>query len=340
MGSRFGWILAAFVGAVAALVILKVVYVPSPTPPTRATTAAGMLSLQRPREPISLALGRELSAEGDAGEDYRRALEAYQGDLAAVKGVLGHYVEMAKGEYRLSDDEVETLERVAEPISAGAAKKKFTYYFRLTPQEIELPSFRPAESTQFQNLAEVPQMLAVHYVATGEDGFSEAERYLLDVLVMGYHLMAERARMEIVQRGIGLQEAACGLLASLYQRWNKPQRAEQVRRYSDGLWNIGSAYSDLFEVIWRIEQHGKAYGPHPGDVCNLAANHRDRAVVVEAILGLGVVKLTTAARRGDQMRVRRLIREKLESKDVIERAAARCADGLDAAGLRRLAASE
>ncbi len=111
---------------------------------------------------------------------------------------------------------------------------------------------------------------------------------------------------------------------------------EQAREYHDGLGGMSSVYTDLDNVIRTFErQESGAHGPHPGDIFNLVANHADRAVRVEAILRLGVVKLTCVS-RGDHKRVRDLINEKLDSDDPIEQAAAKCADALDEKGLNRL----
>ena len=150
-------------------------------------------------------------------------------------------------------------------------------------------------------------------------------------------LIQERARLEIVRAGVGLQKVACAGLMELYRRWEKPERTEQVREYLRGLRLMSSVYTSLDKRIWDL--HGAPDGTrglHPGDIFNLVANHQDRAVRVEATLALGVVKLT-CTRRGDRKMAQRLIRRMLDSEDPIERAAARSAQALDAAGLERLA---
>jgi hypothetical protein len=274
MGSKLGWILAAVLVA-SILTYAAWQLLPglegyfSATRPTRATTARGMLSLLGPAEPLSLALGKDLSGEGDAGDDYDRALKAYRDNRSAIREICRHAPEVAQGQYRLIDDDLMLLKQVAEPITAGAAKRKMTYVFRKTPKVIKIPYFA-AEAEAFQDLCDVPRMLAVHYESTGEDG---------------------------------------------------------------------STYNELFAVVWRIQRRGRVYGPHPGDIFNLVENHQDRAVRVEAILGLGVVKLTVAG-RGDRRRTAKLIGEKLLSEDEIERAAAGCAESLDAAGLKQLAGAK
>lgn len=336
MGSRLGWMLALIFAAFVITAIVVVVLFPSPTPPTRATTAAGMLTCQQPRKPISLVIGTTPEGKGDAGDDYWNALQLYDANAPALKEIARHYTQIARGEYRLRASEVDLLRQVAEPIAAGAGRGRMSYYFRLTPKKMGMPYY-PAEAGKFQNLAGVPQLLAAHYAASGQESYPQAEKCLFDMLVLGWHLMGERARMDLVGTGVGLQQAACELLAGLYGKWNRPERLEAVRQYKDGLWDLGSIYSDLREVIWQsTHQQGAAPGPHPGDIFNLAENHADRAVRAEATLALGVVKLTVTT-RGDRRYVKKLIAAKLGSEDAIERVAAECADALDAPGLQRLA---
>ena len=332
MGNKLGWILAGVFGLVIAIVLVKVLAFPSPTPPTRATTGAGMLTLQKPLKPLTTLLPAEPDGAGNAADDYRRAWKIYDENSQAVKDMFKHYTKVIKGEYHLTDDDVALLNRIAGPIAAGAAKREMTYY---SPDKMEIP-YWPAESDQFQNLAEVAQMLFVHHAGKGEAGYPAAEKCMFDVLVMSHHLIQERARLDIVRTGVGLQKNACELLGQLYGKWSKPDRARAAADYRAGLRDISGTYTDLYGVIWQLKrQKSGGFGPNPGDVFNLVANHADRAVRVEAILGLGVVKLSCGS-KGDHKRVRALINQKLNSDDPIEQVAAKCADALDAKGLDRL----
>ncbi len=334
MGNKLGWTIAAIFGGFVVIVIVKVVFFPSPTAPTRNTTAAGMLSFQRPGEPLDLVLQRPL-ADADAGEDYRRALEAYRSNLSAIQEVFAKYAKVARGNYRLGEAELAPLRQVADAVADAAAKRNMTYYFRLTPKKMQVPYY-PPQMAEFKDLGKVLQMLSTHHRLSGPGGYPKAEEHLLQMFVMGHHLMDERARLDLVRFGVWLQDAACDLLVNLYAAWEKPDRTRQVKRYQEGLWTIQTTYRDLYDLIWRLEPGaGGGWSPNAGDIFNLVARHPDRSVRVEAILSLGMVKLT-ATGRGDQRYVRKLIREKLSSEDEMERAAAGCAEALDKAGLERL----
>jgi len=335
MGSRLGWILAAIFGGGVITIIAVVVFFPFPTEPTSRTTDTGMLSLQQPAEPISLVLGSDsglLQGEGNAGENYRLALEKYKQNPTALTEVFKHYTQLAPGKYRLAADELRLLKEIADDVAAGAAYKQMKYYFELTPKKIELP-YRPSEPSEFQDLMTVVEMLAGDYIAGGEASYPEAERRLFHLFALGYHLMAERARLAIVRRGLGLQVHACDLLIGLYRKWKKPDRAREVHRYREGLRDIRYTYGRLDSLLQPVEAT-----EYPGDIFNLVAHHGDRAVRVEAILALGMVKLT-ATKRGDHRYVRKWIGSKLSSDDALERAAAECAEALDRDGLDRIARS-
>jgi hypothetical protein len=86
-------------------------------------------------------------------------------------------------------------------------------------------------------------------------------------------------------------------------------------------------------VIWGIESAWRC--PHPGDVFNLAANHADRAIRVEAIVVLGIIRHGQIG-RGDQRTVRKLIDKYLESSDELEAAAAKAAHEMTQEDLRMM----
>ncbi len=333
MGNRLGWILAGIFGAFVIIVLVVVLFFPSPTDPTQATTGPGMLKLQRPSEPLTTLLPSAPDGEGNAADDYRQAMKSYDKNTEAIRAMLKHYYALMKDEYRLTDDDVALLNSVAKPIAAGAAKKDMSFYFS---ERMEVTYDRPVEAERFQSIVDAPHILFAHYIGKGEAGFAAAEKCIFDVLVLGQHLIDERARLDIVRTGIGLQKNACESLGHLYAKWNKPERIKAVREYRAGLGDMSSIYTDLDNVIRTFARaESDANGPRPGDIFNLVANHADRAVRVEAILSLGMVKLTCAG-RGDHKRVRDLINEKLDSDDPIEKSAAKCADALDEKGLNRM----
>jgi hypothetical protein len=337
MGSKLGWILAVILVTVVVVVVVKFVVFPSPTLPTPATTAPGRLALLGPAEPVTLVLPAEPSAPGDAGEDYASAMQLRRDNLQALRDVFIHINDVQSGKYHLTDADLDLLKRTIAPLDSAAQKKEMTYYFRLTSQKIEIPYWPKEEMSQFQDLCDTPLMLAAHHIQAGKDSYGQAENCYFDVFAIGLHLINERARLDLVRLGIGLEKLGCERLEKLYTQWGRQDRAGEIKRYFDGLLNFSSTYGELCDlVLWRWQgQDSGMQGLHPGDIFNLAENHPDRSVRVEATLGLGVVKLT-CSRRGDHKRVAELVRRKLASHDPIERVAGKCADELNAEGFKRL----
>jgi hypothetical protein len=225
------------------------------------------------------------------------------------------------------------LGKVAAHVADAAAKKNMSFYFRLTPKEIKRPYFA-VEADRFQELYDVLDVLVRHHVLVGgEQEYPKAEKCLYHALVMGRHMVDERARFDIVSQGLVIQESACDTLIALYRMWKKPDRADAVKAYKGGLVEITRQYAALRGVVWGIASPWRC--PHPGDVFNLAANHADRAIRVEAIVVLGIIRHGQIG-RGDQWIVRKLIDKYLKSEDELEAAAAKAADEMTQEDLRMM----
>ncbi len=332
MHNKLAWVLAAIFGSAAVIWIAKVVFFPSPTEPAK-TQRRSMRVLRSPGESLSLVLGSEPSGGGNAGRDYKAGMDAYEARKDAIEQAMDRLGDVVRKEYKFTAEEVALLEKVADHVSAGAARKEMTFYFELTAKRIDRPYY-PFEAERFQRLMHVCETLAYHHVATGgPQEYPQAEKRLFDMLVLGRHMVDERARFHIVERGIGVQLAACDLLTQLYRKWNKPDKASRTADYKGGLVKLQSQYFDLIRIVRGLDARWQA--PHPGDIFNLAANHADRAVRVEAIISLGFVK-HGRLKRGDRRRVRQLIDRKLASADEIEQAAAQAANDMTSEDIRMM----
>ena len=334
MGKALSWVLAGMFGAFALIMIVKYAFYPSPTSPSL-TGRSEMLSFQRPEEPLALVIGAEPAAAGDAGGDYRLAMDVYSENTQAIDEMIerARDGDLARGEYRYTPEQLALLGKAADHVADAAAKRKMSFYFRLTPKEIKRPYFA-IEADRFQELYDTLYALAIHHVFVGgEQEYPRAEKCLFHALVMGRHMVDERARLDIVNQGLVIQESACDTLISLYRLWKKPDRVDAVKAYKGGLLEITSQYTALQGVIWGIESLWRC--PHPGDVFNLAANHEDRAIRVEAIVVLGIIRHGQIG-RGDQRIVRKLIDQKLRSSDELEAAAAEAADEMTRKDLRMM----
>ena len=334
MGKWLPWVLAGIAGAFALIMTVKIVFFPSPTSPIL-TAREGMLSFHRPEESLAVVIGSEPAGAGDAGGDYKLAMDVYRENMQAIDEMITHAREgdVGRGEYRYTPEELALLGKVAAHVADAAAKMKMSFYFRLSPKEIKRPYYA-VEADRFEELYDILDVLAMHHaMVAGEQACPKAEKCLFHALVMGRHMVDERARLDIVERGLVIQESACETLIALYRRWKQPARSAKVKTYRGGLLEITSQYTDLQGALWGIESRWRC--PHPGDVFNLAANHEDRAIRVEAIIVLGIIKHGQIG-RGDQRMVRKLIDQKLRSSDKLEAAAAEAADEMTQKDLRMM----
>ena len=325
MDNRMAWILAGIFGAIVLVVIVWVVFFPSPTAPTHRTLARGRMDFQKPRHPLTHVMPAAPAGDGDAGDDYHQA-------IALLKERWDGVVAACRGNGALSPGDRKLLEEIHAHLAAGAGKREMTYAFRYTPQEFVI-DYSATEAGDFQDLANVPVRRYEHHLAAGKDSYGQAEKVLFDLLVMGHHMVAERARLESVLTGAELQREACTRLRTLYgsQHWSRPDKGGKAQEYSLGLEGLLNVYAVLRrEVIWTFQPDVVA-----GDVFNLVENHPDRCIRVEATLALGPIKLA-AGGRGNKRYTRKLIDRQLARSDPLERAAARAAAALDAEGLNRL----
>ena len=334
MGKWLPWVLAGIAGAFVLTMVVKFGFFPSPTRASL-TGREGMLRFQRLEESLAVVIGSEPAGAGDAGGDYKLAMDVYRENMQAIDEMITHAREgdVAGGEYRYTPDQLALLSKVAAHVADAAAKKKMSFYFRLSPKEIKRPYYA-VEADRFHDLYDILDVLAMHHaLVAGEQAYPKAEKCLFHALVMGRHMVDERARLDIVERGLFIQESTCKTLISLYRLWKQPARSAKVKIYRGGLLEITSKYTDLRGALWGIESPWRC--PHPGDVINLAGNHRDRAVRVEAIIVLGIVKHGQIG-RGDQRIVRKLINQYLKSKDEVEAAAAKAAHEMTQEDLRMM----
>ena len=240
---------------------------------------------------------------------------------------------MMRGDYRFSGEQVALLEKIAGHVADGAAKESMEYYFVLTEKEIPRPYY-PMIVEDFNEVYSACDILVRHYIlSAGEPAYPKAEKVCFDLMGMGQHMIDERARLNIVSRGIGVQEGACMLLQRLYGRWNKPQRQQVAGDYEVGLLPMKKTYNDLEGIVRGLPAPWNC--PHPGDTPHLALHHPDRAIRVDATIALGIVK-HGAIGRGDQRHVAAVIEKKLDSEDPIEREAAETARDMTVEDTRKM----
>ena len=306
MGSKIGWFVAGAI-AIFAIAMVSLYWLNPPhSGPTAATMRTGFMDRQEVDLDLRQIVGYAPDQPGNAADDYYRAVEIYLDEVA-------------------DGDEVSNAaqERMHEHIAAGAHKQQMNHTLRYWPTELRV-RMRYKERYDGQmdpadTLHDIAQQMVVYAQRAQRYGSRErAEQVLQDTFVLGWHMMEERGRPYMVIQGIAIQQQALQALAALYEDWGDA-RAAQLRalQANAGAWDaIRRSIDAKRSVLDRRE-------PHPGDVFNMAENEQDPAWRMQAILLLGVIKLTTTG--GDASYALRLIDRYEASDDPILAAAARAA---------------
>lgn len=314
MGNKLGWVLAGVaVLGVTALVLVVVVFPPA-SAPTGATLRGGSLDLHLVGVSAAKVIGAVPAGKGNAGDDYRKAIDAHRKHAKLIAEAIGKFGETPRVHPTLPPPALEALEQIASHVAAGAARKEMRFTFVHTPATFEYGYFyRPTED--LERVAEPLSLLVYHYRAAKR--YADAEKVLRDRFVMGWHMMNERSRTDLVTRGIAIQEQTISSLKTLYRERPGGHAAKiaDLAEYATALREVREHYFRKHLIF------ASANSIEPGDVFNIAVNDKDRAFRVQAILALGRLRFV-ATRRGDVRRTKKLIERFLESDDPLERAAA------------------
>ena len=265
MGKKFGWLLGAIVIVSAGAILAISLVTQSPSQPTEATLAEGVLDLHTIDLPITYVLPHPPSEPGNAGDDYSKAVESMH--------ELG----------RFSLARVSDFRQVHRRVSIGAMKKEMRFTLVHTPDKFEVGySYRPAED-----------LMAVYKVLSGlamtsidQAEFSQVRKILQDIFVLGHHMTGERGRVDMVRKGLYIQIAAVGGLVELHKRSGQTDKDSlaRLKEYQRALAELRDFYDEKTRIVWTLSN------VQPGDIFNVAVNDADRSFRVQAILYLGVLR--------------------------------------------------
>jgi len=111
-------------------------------------------------------------------------------------------------------------------------------------------------------------------------------------------------------------------LESLEYAYGQKKQTDQVKTCAAYRKELAAAYDVLYtkmSVLWKPE------GSIPGDAYNIIENDKDRACRVDAILVLGIQKITAKGHRGNDRIREEFLEQYSKSNDDLVRAAAESA---------------
>ena len=332
MGNKTGWIVAGVLVLGVIGIIMKEVFFPSPSSPTSVTLRAEFMDKVDVGVSIATVVGAEPTGAGNAGTDYRAAFDVFKAnkeDIVAFLEVDDVVRKLRDAKISPSSKVLSALEAIGRHVAAGAQKAKFEYTLVCTDKkDFEVGYWYQGAFDLGNNVAECMGTL-VNY-QFGKKQYEQAAQTEKDLMVMGWHMANEGARLHMTLSGLEIQQEALGGLTAVYPKLpgDCQSKIKAVNEYKSAVGEAMAAYSDRRDVL-RGETNISADGTvrsriEPGDILNIAENHKDRAIRVQGILFLGRLRYE-ASDRGDRRYTQKLIDDYADSKDKFEAAAAEAA---------------
>lgn len=313
MGNKLGWILAGvlLLGLIGYLVFTMVL--PSPDRPTPATTRSGVLDLQGPKTPLADALGHEPTRDGNAGDDYAAAAAYYNQNQAQFEAMFERLNSAVDTTLEVTD--LELGRQLLQKMAPAVHKKNLAYTFVHTPKELKVSAFADGKE-DFEKLSRALQCLLEYYDREKQPakGVEPAKA----MFMMGWHLMNERARFDLVAAGMEYQEAAGLFLLKAYKETGQGDKLEAMENYLDELKRAHGRTTAKQRIMWT-------HNPKAGDIFNIIENDKDRTWRIEGTLALGILKFRQKGHRGNMRKMEKIWAEAQGSDDELLRAAAKVA---------------
>lgn len=328
VGNKMGWILAAVLVLAISGFITKQLVFPSPSSPTAISLREDFLMLQTHQSPVSF-LVTQPEGTANAGDDYATAVALFDDNSFAIGLAMDNLPRIRSGAYELDDDVLQTLNKINEYIAEGAKNRDMQYVLVHTEPAFEVKmAYRPALA--LYQTGECLSALAGWQVK--QNDHNSARATLENMLILGWHMTNERARADMVLKGLDLQASAGGGLRDLYQMWDKTKYEDTIEDIDNYLLSV-KAVRTFYIDKWKALITTK---PQPGDLYRVVEHDKDPAWRVDALLFLGAVRYTHASHRGDMRYTNNLLEHYSSKGNTLEKAAAKAAASLDRVGFNTI----
>jgi len=323
VGNKTGWIIAGVLVLGVLGIIVKAIVFPSPTSPTSVTLKSDFMDEVTVAVPITTVIGALPAEPGNAGVNYRAAFDAFKANRDPIVNFLETediITKLAKGQEPPPVTVLSTLEEVRKHVLAGTAKRleDFKYTMTCTDKKDFEVGYWYQGTFDLGNVVQCLHALVLYQY--GQKQYAEAAKTETAMLVMGWHMANERARVHMTLTGLEIQIEALGGLTTVNRKWGE-EHAAKNKAIDDYQSAVEVALVSLKERLPVFQ----AVSIEPGDILNVAENHKDRAIRVQGILFLGRLRHEVPGNRGDMRATRRLIDHYISDGDEYEAAAAKAA---------------
>ena len=315
-GNTLGWVLSAILLGIVAPLLWPAIRTPPVSEPSG--VFPDLLSrVALPADP-RLAVPALMGDDCDAGELYRKSLEAYQANPRAYDTYHSKPISAQK-------EKPQAIELLARATRCSRMR-----LFARTPAEVL--NYKPDTSAveAVEKLGNIAIQIGLLH---GRDkNAPEARRYFEAAYALGYHLYNERLAWSEFTAGINLMMGAAAGMAKL-ERDTNPERAKALEHFATTIEQYKLKQFELYKVVSTIDT--TTVGRHGGDILALARSSPEPMWRGEAILALGRMKYNTP-RRGDQLAAAREVQRLANDPDPVARAAANAASALTIGQYRAL----
>jgi hypothetical protein len=312
MGGKAGWIIAGVLVVFVAVLVIYLVFFPSPSDPTMATRAKGFMEIKAPKVDIQKVIGLNPSGPGNAADDYIKVVNLFKD--SANSELLGEAVDVLEGDMQatLPANLLDLLTKAADLCKPALTKKDMQFTFHHTPKKFR--GLRWADGRLgFVDVHFALQYLRIHHYRKKE--ISKALELLRQQFVLGWHVMNERVRGELTITGMDIQLDAADTLVRFFTPEQAPNQ-DAIRRYHSELSDARAAMESKNRVVWDSEFA-------PGDAFNILRHDEDRTWRVETLLAMCKMKVEGRIyERGDTKLFQKLLGENLAGGDPFLQAAA------------------
>lgn len=311
MGNKFGWIIAGiFVVGIALIVIMKFVF-PSAEDHT-SETRREVLAYHEPTTDISSVVTLPTGSD-NAADAYVKAIEFYQDRQSDFDSFVKRADKATS--YELVGSDLALVQSLMKTMEPGTKQKTMEMTFVHTPKELKVSGFAD-KAEDLDSLAMMLDYLFAHYYSQNQ--LDQARQVAEVQFILGWHMMNERARVQMTQLGIEIQRSALNKISNIAQEQKKSDQVDAIYAYNSEL----SSINNLFNIKNRLL---RTITPPAGDVFNIIENDQDRAWRTEAILTLGILKFSNKSHKGNMRALEGYLDEYSQSDEPLYRAAAKVA---------------
>ncbi|MHC4562453.1 MAG: hypothetical protein ACYS8X_06735 [Planctomycetota bacterium] len=325
LGNIAGWVVSGLMVAGIVLFLVVPVAAPSPSTPEIKAARTGFLSSYAPDVSITSVLPAEPSGSGNAGDDYFQAVKIWRDNEQELDALVEALLRR-----RPPAPLPAIVNEIIEHVRKGAAKAKMEYVFVHTDKKLKVSRFyRPAR--ELNDVAILLQQLG-HFHLENERYEVAIDLFQL-IFVMGWHMFEERAIVDMMFQGLGIQQSAADLLAMAYRKQDMNEQAEATKKYRVALSSVELKCNDKLDLLWGVGVRSDTL--RPADVFAVAERDADRAWRVQATFSLGILKFAVR-HDGDRRLNKRLIEKFMKSDDPLIRSAAEASRRLKLSDFRML----